>query len=174
MDDSIFNGMKIPQLDISYTSGLASSVQAQIDENIRRTQEIGAEAYQNRQRMQHAMEQTAANTAETNSQLQQVVKNQNEYIELLKQQVSIQKQQLDFDEQQLDILKNIFASEEDGVAVEKELMKLIQGQIDSSHPLWDYVKDKGGDLAVAGITAGASVLYNVIKLFLASKGIQLP
>ena len=120
------------------------------------------------------MEQTAANTAETNSQLQQVVKNQNEYIELLKQQVSIQKQQLDFDEQQLDILKNIFASEEDGVAVEKELMKLIQGQIDSSHPLWDYVKDKGGDLAVAGITAGAPVLYNVIKLFLASKGIQLP
>lgn len=82
--------------------------------------------------------------------------------------------QLDFDEQPLDILKNIFASEEDGVAVEKEFMKLIQGQIDSSHPLWDYVKDKGGDLAVAGITAGAPVRYNVIKMFLASKGIQLP
>lgn len=30
--------------------------------------------------------------------------------------------QLDFAEQQLGILKNIFASEEDGVAVEKELM----------------------------------------------------
>ncbi|MCI6018693.1 MAG: hypothetical protein MRZ59_07590, partial [Clostridiales bacterium] len=61
--------------------------------------------------------------------------------------------QLDFDEQQLGILKNIFASEEDGVAVEKELMNLIQGQIDSSHQLWDFVKEKGGDLAFAGITA---------------------
>nr|WP_217937269.1 coiled-coil domain-containing protein 22 [Enterocloster clostridioformis] len=172
--DNVFKGMNFPQLDLSYSSGMASSIQAQIDENIKRTQEIGAEAYQNRQRMQQAMEETAANTAEANSQLQQVVKNQNEYIELLKQQVSMQKQQLDFDEQQLGILKNIFASGEDGVAVEKELMNLIQGQIDSTHPLWDYVKDKGGDLAVAGITAGAPVLYNVIKMFLASKGIQLP
>ena len=37
-------------------------------------------------------------------------------------------------------------------------MKLIQAQIDSSHPLWDYVKDKSGDVAVAGVTAGARLI----------------
>ena len=52
-------------------------------------------------------------------------------------------------------------------------MKLIQEQIDSNHPLWDYVKDKGGDLAVAGITAGTPVVYAAIKQYLASKGIIL-
>lgn len=51
---------------------------------------------------------------------------------------------------------------------------VILFSIDSSHPLWDYVKDKGGDVAVAGITAGVPVLYNAIKMYLASKGIQLP
>jgi len=73
----------------------------------------------------------------------------------------------------LNILKNIFTSEEDGVAVEKEIMKLIQEQIDSSHPLWDYVKDKGGDIVVAGVSAGAPVIYSVIKMYFASKGILL-
>lgn len=53
-------------------------------------------------------------------------------------------------------------------------MKLIQDQIDSSHPLWDYVKDKGGDIAVAGVTAGAPVIYASMKMYLASKGIMLP
>ena len=72
------------------------------------------------------------------------------------------------------ILKNIFASEEDGIAVEKEIMKLIQEQIDASHPLWEYVKDKGGDVAVAGVTAGIPVIYSAIKMYLLSKGIQLP
>ena len=73
----------------------------------------------------------------------------------------------------MNILKNIFTSEEDGVAVEKEIMKLIQEQIDSSHPLWDYVKDKGGDIVVAGVSAGAPVIYSVIKMYFASKGILL-
>ena len=59
------------------------------------------------------------------------------------------------------------------MVVEKEIMKLIQEQIDSNHPLWDYVKDKGGDLAVAGITAGTPVIYAAIKQYLASKGIIL-
>lgn len=132
------------------------------------------EAYNNRQKMQKAIEQTAVNTAETNLQLHKVVENQNAYIDILKNQLSVQTQQLEFNEQQLSILKNIFASGEDGVAVEKEILNLIQEQIDSSHPLWDYVKDKGGDVAVAGITAGVPVLYNAIKMYLASKGIQLP
>lgn len=124
--------------------------------------------------MQKAIEQTAINTGETNIQLQKVVENQNEYIDILKMQLSTQKQQLELDEQQLTILKNIFASEEDGVAVEKEIMKFIQEQIDSSHPLWEYVKDKGGDVAVAGVTAGIPIIYSAMKMYLLSKGIQLP
>ena len=164
----------VTKIEISNTANLASNVQAQIEESNRRTQQIAEEAYNNRQRMQKAIEQTAINTAETNVQLEKVVENQNAYIDVLKDQLATQKQQLELNEQQLTILKNIFASGEDGVVVEKEIMKLIQEQIDSSHPLWDYVKDKGGDIAVAGVTAGAPVLYGSIKMYLASKGILLP
>lgn len=124
--------------------------------------------------MQNAIEQTAINTAEINVQLQKVVENQNAYIDVLKDQLSTQKQQLELNEHQLTILKNIFASGEDRVAVEMEIMKLIQEQIDSNHPLWHYVKDKGGNIAVAGVTAGAPAIYGAIKRYLASKGILLP
>ncbi len=177
MANDSFNGIKLPdtlKLDLTYTTNLASGIQAQIGESNKRTQQIAEEAYNNRQRMQKAIEQTAMNTAETNLQLQKVVENQNAYIDVLKEQLSSQKQQIELNEQQLIILKNIFASGEDGVIVEKEIMKLIQEQIDSSHPLWDYVKDKGGDIAVAGVTAGAPVIYASIKMYLASKGIMLP
>lgn len=177
MANDIFNKMglaDVQKINLSYTANLASGIQAQIEETNKITQQIAEEAYNNRQRMQNAIEQTASNTAETNVQLQKVVENQNAYIDLLKDQLSTQKQQLEFDEQQLIILKNIFSSGEDGVAVEKEIMKLIQDQIDSSHPLWDYVKDKGGDIAVVGVTGGAPVIYGAIKMYLASKGIMLP
>lgn len=106
--------------------------------------------------------------------LQQVAQNQNDYIELLKQQLTIQKQQLESDEQQLDILKSIFSSDENGIAVAKEILNLIRNQIDAQHPMWDYVKDKTGDVAVAGITAGASIIYNALKAYLSTKGLVLP
>ena len=177
MESDIFNKIKlanVPKLDLSYTTNLASGIQAQIEESNKRTQQIAEETYNNRQRMQKSIEQTATNTAETNVQLQKIVENQNAYIDVLKDQLSTQKQQLELNEHQLTVLKNIFASGEDGVAVEKEIMKLIQEQIDSNHPLWDYVKDKGGDIAVAGVTAGAPIIYGAIKMYLASKGILLP
>ena len=177
MANDKFGGIKLPDnfnLDLTKTINLASGVQAQIDESNRRNMQLAEEAYNNRQRELKAIEQTAMNTAETNLQLQKVVENQNAYIDVLKEQLTVQKQQIELDEQQLIILKNIFASGEDGVIIEKEIMKLIQDQIDSSHPLWDYVKDKGGDIAVAGATAGAPVIYGSIKLYLASKGIMLP
>ena len=40
--------------------------------------------------------------------------------------------------------------------------------------VWEYVKDKGGDIAVAGATAGIPVLYGAFKAYLLSKGIMLP
>lgn len=177
MADDIFNRMEladIPKLDFSYTTNLALGVQEEIEKNDREARQLAKEANNNRQRMQVAIEQTAINTAETNVSLQKVVENQNAYIDVLKTQLSIQKQQLEFDEQQLTILNSIFASEEDSVIVEKEIMKHIKEQIDSTHPLWDYVKDKSGDVAVAGVIVGAPVLYSAIKAYLASKGVLLP
>ncbi|MGN0150524.1 MAG: hypothetical protein ACI4C7_09795 [Clostridia bacterium] len=172
MENDIFN--KFNLTDMPHIMNPVSVIQTQIEEDNKKNIQIAEEAYNNRQRMQQAVEKTAVNTEQTNVQLQNVVENQNAYIDILKEQLSIQKQQLEFDEQQLNILKNIFASEEDGVAVEKEIMKLIQKQIDSSHPLWDYVKDKGGDIAVAGITNAIPIIYPAFKAFLASKGIMLP
>lgn len=169
MTDDFFKGF-----DLSYTTNLAANSAAQFAEQERVAKQIANEAYQNRQKMQKALEATAENTAQTNLKLQQVVQNQNDYIDLLKQQLATQKQQLETDEQQLEILKNIFASDEDGVMVEKEILKLIRDQIDAQHPLWDYVKDKTGDVAVAGITAGAPIIYNALKVYLATKGIILP
>lgn len=172
-----FGGIEFPgnfNLDLTKTVNLASGVQAQIDESNRLNMQLADEAYNNRQRELKAIEQTAMNTAETNVQLQKVVDNQNAYIDILKEQLATQKKQMELNEEQLGILYNIFASGEDGVIVEKEIMKLIQDQIDTSHPLWDYVKDKGGDIAVAGVTTGAPVIYASIKMYLASKGIMLP
>ncbi|TJX15239.1 DUF3450 domain-containing protein [Tissierella creatinini] len=177
MANDDLGGLKLPgnfNLDLTKTINLASGVQAQFEESNRRTMQIAEEAYNHRQRELKAIEQTALNTAETNVQLQKVVDNQNSYIDILKEQLATQKKQMELNEEQVTILNNIFASGEDGVIVEKEIMKLIQAQIDSSHPLWDYVKDKGGDLAVAGVTAGAPVIYASIKMYLASKGIMLP
>ncbi|RHO54839.1 hypothetical protein DW094_08465 [Ruminococcaceae bacterium AM07-15] len=162
MADNFFKGF-----DLSYSTDLATHSATQFAERERVTRQIAQEAYQNRQKMQKALEATAENTARTNQQLQQVVQNQNDYIALLKQQ-------LETDEQQLDVLKSIFASDENGAAVEKEILNLIRDQIDSQHPMWDYVKDKTGDIAVAGITAGAPIIYNALKAYLATKGVLLP
>lgn len=177
MANDNFSSLKLegaPKLNFSHTANLASGIQAQIEENNTRALKLANEAYKNRQKMQQSIEQTAINTADTNVQLQKVVENQISYIDLLMDQLSTQKQQLELDEQQLTILKNIFASGEDAMAVEREIMKLIQDQIDSRHPLWDFVKDKGGDTVVAGVTAGAPVIYSAFKMYLASKGILLP
>ena len=56
----------------------------------------------------------------------------------------------------------------------KEIMKLIKEQIDESHPMWEYVKDKGGDVAVAGILQWGPVIWTAVKAYLATKGITLP
>ena len=100
-----------------------------------------------------------------------VTKNQNDYIDLLNAIIQQQKQQNALLSEQLQKVKNIFSSQEDGVAVEKEIMRLIQEQIDDKHPLWDYVKDKGSDLAISALTP---VIYNAIKTYLATQGVILP
>lgn len=152
----------------------AESIAAEQERMMRQAQEVGEQAYQNRKKMQEAMERTADNTAVANERLQKIVDQQSSHIELLQKANDTLKKQLETEEKQIEILQNIFASEEDGVQVEKELMRLIKNEIDDTHPLWDYVKDKGGDVAVAGATAGIPVLYSAFKAYLLSKGIMLP
>lgn len=76
------------------------------------------------------------------------------HIELLGNTNDALKKQLETEQKQIEILQNIFASREDGAQVEKELIRLIKNEIDDTHPLWDHVKDKGGDVVVEGVTAG--------------------
>ena len=169
MSNSFFDNLEpinIPKLDLSYSLNIATQLQNRMDETQRLAQQAAQAAYEERHRMQEAVVQTAENTAQTNIQLQKVIENQNDYIDLLKKQLEI-------DAKQLDALKNIFASSEAGVTVEKEIMKLIEEQIDENHPLWDYVKDKGGDVAVAGILQWGPVIWTAVKACLVAKGIML-
>ena len=156
-----------PGLDIPSTFDMASILQKQCEINLRkRIQEdkrFAEEAYNNRQRLQRAVEETAANTGAVNEQLNTIIKQQSNHITLLEKQIDLQ-------ERQLAVLNGIFASTEDGILIEKEIMKLIADQIDSNHPLWDYVKDKGGDVAIQS----APVIWSAIKTYLMMKGITLP
>lgn len=108
MANDIFSKVNLdnfPSLDLSRTTNMALSVQAEIEENNKLMKQAADEAYNNRQKMQKAIEQTAVNTAETNLQLHKVVENQNAYIDILKNQLSVQTQQLEFNEQQLSICR---------------------------------------------------------------------
>ena len=165
--DFNFDNLKpldISSLDLSRTMNLASAVQAQFEENQRERMRIAEEAYNNPQRVLHAVEKTAANTAESNVQLQKIVAQQSRHIEILERQLAT----LD---NQLTMLNNIFSSSEDGVMVEKEIMKLIAEQINENHPLWEYVKDKGGDIGVAGLLDWGPVIWGAFKAYLMTKGI---
>ena len=55
----------------------------------------------------------------------------------------------------------------------KPVYELLR-EIDDSHPLWEYVKDKGGDIAVAGILEHWPVIWATLKAILTVGGaIQL-
>lgn len=83
-------------------------------------------------------------------------------------------QSIDLQEKQLQVLKDLFASGEDGVAVQKEIMQMLIDQEKDRHPVREYLADKGGDLGVAAITAATPLVWSGIKAWLATKGIILP
>lgn len=83
-------------------------------------------------------------------------------------------QSLDLQEQQLQVLKDLFASGEDGVAVQKEIMQMLIDQENDKHPIREYLADKGGDLGVAAITAATPLVWSGIKAWLATQGIIIP
>ena len=61
-----------------------------------------------------------------NDRLEKIIDQQSSHIELLEKTNETLQKQLETDQKQLEILQNIFASGEDGVQVEKELMNLIK------------------------------------------------
>lgn len=67
----------------------------------------------------------------------------------LNESLRVQKAQLEVQEQQLRALKDLFASGEDGVAVQKEIMRRLEES--DQHALRDFIADKGADLIVTGI-----------------------
>lgn len=83
-------------------------------------------------------------------------------------------QSIDLQEKQLHVLKDLFASGEDGVTVQKEIMQMLIDQENDKHPIREYLADKGGDLGVAAITAATPLVWSGIKAWLATKGIILP
>ena len=83
------------------------------------------------------------------------------------------KESFDVEQKQLEVLKNLFVSGEDGVAVQKEIMKQIIDTENEEHPIRDYIADKGGDIGVAALTATAPAILAAIKTWLASKGVML-
>lgn len=175
MSDDIFEKMKTSGFDLSqYGSNMLSHIQNDMDERNRLLQTELQETAERRQRMQEAVEQTAHNTSEANVRLAKIIDNQNKHIDLLEEQLKKSKAQLEIDEEQLSIIRALFDNDQDSMAIEQEIVALLQQQIDSNHPIKEFLADKGGDLAVAGITAGVPILWSSFKAFLASKGILLP
>ena len=136
-----------PQLDLSYTNNLVQDIQREQEKNLKIVQEAAEERNRKFDEARKATIETAANTAEMKSDLKEVIHNQNSYIKLL--------------EKQNEVLKNIFASNEDSVAVQKEIMKILQEQgIDES-----TFKDKGLDVVIQSAFMAA-------QIWLKSKGID--
>ncbi len=71
---------------------------------------------------------------------------------------------LELQKAQLEALRNLFVSGEDGVAVQKEIMRLVEEN--ESLQVRDFLADKGADLVVAGI-------IEAVKVYLIAHGVTL-
>ena len=137
----------LPKMDFNYTSNLLNQVQREQEERLAEINQMYAEQREREAQSLQATIETAENTAEMKQDLKTVIHNQNNYIKML--------------EYQNQLLKNMFVSGEDGVAVQKEIMKILkeQGETDSTF------KDKGLD-------AGIQAVFLGIQIWLKSRGID--
>ena len=94
---------------------------------------------------------TAENTEVMKTQLETVIDNQNDYIKILREQ----------SEHTMQVLENIFASTEDNVVVQKEMLK-IMSEKGIDHEL---LKDKGIDVII-------QILLPCFKILLAKYGLN--
>lgn len=122
-------------------------IQKEQEANLKMVTEAAEERNRKFDEARKATIETAENTAEMKMDLKEVIHNQNSYIKLL--------------EKQIGILNNMFASGEDGVAVQKEIMKILQEQgVDDN-----TFKDKGLDIVIQSA-------FLAIQIWLKSKGID--
>ena len=80
-----------------------------------------------------------------------VISNQNDYIEFLKKNY----------QEIINTLHNLFASGEDSVLVQKEILKILQDQ----NPDRELLKDKSLDVVI-------QMIFGAISVYLKSKGID--
>lgn len=181
-DDNIQFLKEAPlKIDLSgFQPPVFPGLQKMTEEYQKETERAVEAATENRQRLQRAIEQTAENTEKTNKQLketndtlQDIIKNQNKLIGIQEKQLEELNAQLETAENQLAILREIFTSSSDNLEAEAEIAALLQEQIDSHHPVKEYLLDKAGDLAVAGVTLGVPMLWASFKTYLAAKGIPI-
>lgn len=144
-----------------------------MEAQMKQFEEINRENYRRREEERLANIETAENTAEMKDDIKVVIHNQNSHIALLEEQLELQSKQLVIQKEQLQVLKDIFSSTENELEIEEQLKELVRQQIDNQHPLWDYVKDKGGDVAIAAAPTAIPVLVKAFKALLLSAGITI-
>lgn len=140
----------MPQLNIDFANNyndMLNQIQRKQERSMKMINDAAEERRRKFDETRQAAIETAENTAEIKGDMKQVIHNQNNYIKIL--------------EQQNEVLKNIFASGEDGVAIQKEIMKILQDQGESEGTF----KDKGLDVAIQTVFLG-------IQMWLKSKGID--
>lgn len=114
-----------------------------------------------------ALQETAEETKSIRVRQDKIIDNQQRLIE-------IQDSAMEVLSQELQVLKNIFASGEDGVAVQKEIMdKLIELE-QNKHPIREFIADKGGDIGVEVLKVAVPLMLAEVKGWLATKGILIP
>lgn len=114
-----------------------------------------------------AVQTTARETTEIRERQDKIIDNQNVLIEYQKAQIRALSEQLVY-------LQEIFSSDEQGTNAQKEILQRLIEQEENKHPVQEFLKDKGGDMGVAAITAVGKMLWPAMKAWLISKGINIP
>ena len=137
----------LPQFNLTYANNMIDQIQAQQRREWKRISDATEERNRKFNETRQAVIETAENTAEMREDLKVVIRNQNSYIKML--------------EKQNETLLNIFSTGEDGVLVQKQIMKIIreQGECD------EIFKDKGLD-------AGVQMVFLGLQMWLKSKGLD--
>ena len=142
-----FNNMPDMDLFAKQMSNTIAAQHEQLQASFAALESVQMAEEERKEEARQAAIETAENTAEIKGDMKQVIHNQNNYIKML--------------EYQNQLLKNMFASGEDGVAVQKEIMKILKEQGETNSTF----KDKELD-------AGIQAVFLGIQIWLKSRGID--
>ena len=109
------------------------------------------EGAEDMEKAREAQIKTAEYSSEIAKKIDVVISNQNDYIEFLKKNY----------QEIINTLHNLFASGEDSVLVQKEILKILQDQ----NPDRELLKDKSLDVVI-------QMIFGAISVYLKSKGID--